>query len=395
MTYWIGNIIFILLLSYFLHRHVFSDLNALVYWSALGYKLSAGIVLGLVFMYEYGSSDSFTYFKFGKEILSGGHIAINQPRVTFFSTCLVPLIWVTGGSYWLTGLYLSCISFYSYCYFVGRFNRLFPGKELIVTGIFLFMPTVTFWSSGVLKGTLTNASLVFLVSITLSIYQKRKINGAQIILALGSLVLLFNIKHYLLIAYVSFIGGLTAICLTRRMGKLTRWPMAVGIVCLTLFLVQNIHPYLTLGRLSQTIYENNQAILKNTESEKRVDLEIAKPDVSSVIRVIPKSIYTGLFRPAIHEKVSPWGLLHQIENFLLATLTIFTVLLVLKDKAKIDWQLIGPAAFSILLLASLLAMTTPNFGSLVRYRNAFLPFLFLMVSILPFQYLLHKPLDNH
>ncbi len=395
MIAWLGNGIMILVLTFILHRKVFRELPPIIFWSAFLLKLSAGIVLGLILNYEYQTSDSFTYFQLGKDILSGSNLDISQPRVQFFSTCLVPFIWITKGSYWLTGLWISCLSFYVYAYFVVRFTQLFPGKRTVTVIAFLFIPTVIFWSSGVLKGTLTNPATVFLVLMILVVYKNEKINLYELVIAILSFLLLLKIKHYLFISLLLFTGLIVSLVVIRRLQKSVKWLVVLLILGSTSFFSQKIHPYLTADRLAQTIYETNQTILKLTSPEKRVNIEVKSPDLTSVFNELPTAVFTGLFRPSIQDKTPLWGIFHQLENLILTSLTIFSLLLLIRNKPQIDWILICSSLLVILFLASLLAMTTPNFGSLIRYRNAFMPFLFLIVSILPLDYLLSKPSDNH
>ena len=82
MTYWILHITILGLLSYGTFRLSKSPIGALVFWSTLGLKLLAGVILGFIFLDYYGSGDTITFFEMAKADYHSAHL--DEPRTRFF-----------------------------------------------------------------------------------------------------------------------------------------------------------------------------------------------------------------------------------------------------------------------------------------------------------------------
>ncbi len=399
---WIVNIVFIGFITFLLFKLAKKNLTTLTFFSALALRLLAGIAAGLIFNEVYPEGDSFGFYKTTLSalelnsywsILSGNFEPTaysNQPRVVFFIQVFSGILYLSGGSYWISTLYFSLISFAASLYFVVQFNRLFPRHKTIVTISFLFLPSVLFWSSGILKDTISYSAFVIVVALTLKFFKEVKFRYAEIGLGIISLIVLLKIKHYLLIISLLFAGIVICIYLYKRLTGTLKWSVPIVTLIVFLVLTQFVHPYLTISRIPQTIFENNKTITNRTSVENQLSIDLDQPNWQSVLSEVPRSLYVGLFRPSIFDKTPILGLGHKIENFLLVSLFFFSLLIFIKQKPKINWPLILPGIFCIGILATLMAMTTPNLGTLVRYRNAYLPFLFLLFSMLPFQYLTSK-----
>ncbi len=402
MIAWISNIIFLGVMAWFLFKHSRSDVSAPIFVSALTFRLLAGISTGLIFYQLYPGGDSFSFYQTSLlvleensywSIITGNFdpgVYENKPRVIFFIQILSGFLYLSGGSYWIAILYFSLISFAASLYFVAQFKRLFHTLKLVAIACFLFLPSVLFWSSGILKDTISYSAFIITVILVLKFYKETKFSLLEILLGIASLLVLLKIKHYLLIISLMFAGLVISIYLLKRLGRQLRWPVSIITMVVFLGLTQFVHPYLTISRIPQTIYKNNNTITERTSIDNQLNIVLEKPNWESVLTEVPKSLYIGLFRPSVFDKTPIVGIGHKIENFLLACLGFFTLLVSIKEKPRINWHLIIPSIICIATLATLMAMTTPNLGTLVRYRNAYLPFLFLLFSILPFQYLTSK-----
>lgn len=388
MTYWIIHITLMGFFSYLSFRFLRGDFHDWVFWTGLVLKLVAGIILGLMFIYHFGSGDTITFFELAKE----GTEIYNQPRTQFFVTLIRPIVLLSGGSYWITSLWISFISFVACWNALISLSRLYPKIKRLLAVCFLFIPSVVFWSSGVMKDALTFAALLTVIAVSLSLHNQAKLSLRDILLFLIGAFLLFKIKHYLLISTLIFFSILLSNLALKKMQGRTRW--IVAIICLLVIWgsTQFIHPYLKVNRIAWALYENNHAINQQSDT---MQLNIIIEDDSwiSVIREVPNALHAGLFRPSILDKTPIWGWIHKVENLLLTTLMFLSLLLYIKLKPKMDWPLLIAATICILLLATMLPLSTPNFGTLVRYKNAFMPFLFLMSSILPYQYFNAKSIE--
>ncbi|WP_424963613.1 hypothetical protein [Ekhidna sp.] len=384
MMYWIIHIILLSLLAFVVFRFVKTGLPNWMFWIALCMKLAAGVILGLIFFEYYGSGDTINFFEYAKN--SHLYNGDNQPRTQFFVLLLKPFVTLSGGSYWITSIYFSFISFTCFWYGSKILIAFYPHLKWVITVSLLFIPSIIFWSSGIIKDSLASAALIILVTSTIKVYHGRKINLLDAVLIVVSAFLLYKIKHYLLITFIVFGGVLFALMLFKSLSR--KWKFtSFLIIIVAFFTTQFIHPYLEIDRIPWTLYQNNSAIIEKSDAEDELDIEIQSDSWSEIWSNVPKALHAGLFRPSIYDHTPFWGWLHRAENLVLTILILMSFLLWLKEKPTVDWPLFIASVCGILLLAILLPLSTPNFGTLVRYKNAYMPYLFLISSILPYQYL--------
>ncbi|WP_436515567.1 hypothetical protein [Ekhidna sp. To15] len=383
MTYWIIHIVIIGLLSYLLFRNLKSDYPLLIFWTALVAKLIAGIILGLIFYDYYGSGDTITFFEMAKS--NGSENAENQPRTQFFVEFIRPIVQSSGGSYWITSLWVSFISFVAIWNAVIIFSKLYPKIKILFAASFLFIPSIVFWSSGIMKDAITFAALISIVAVALKFHNGVKLSVRDLLLLLIGAFILLKIKHYIFITSLLFCGILLSNFIFRKTEGTIKWYITLITIVAVFGMTQIIHPYLKVNRIAWTLYENNQAINQKSDSN-QLDIVIEDDSWYSVLNEIPRALHAGLLRPSILDKTPVWGWIHKVENLILTMSIFLSLLLYVKLKPKIDWPLFIATSFCILLLATLLPLSTPNFGSLVRYKSTYMPFLFLISSILPYQY---------
>jgi len=404
MIFWIANLIVIGLTSMLFSKTCRGDFHPIIFWTSLSMKLTAGLVVGWIFLHQYAGADTFMYFKKAQELVnqptqayiselfkSSNYEVTNKPRVLFFTKILSPFTLISGGSYWICSLYLSLISFFASWWTAVRIHKIYPDYGLITISCFLFIPTIVFWSSGILKDTITSSVMLIAITSVITLHRTKQLSTLEILWTTLSIFVLFKLKHYILISFLLFSGLLYFLHYIKQSnirGKIA----ATIVLVVSLFGTQFVHPYLHFHRFPLTIYENNRAIIQKTNSEDQLNIEIEDPSWKSVLSQTPEAIKTGLFRPSVFDYTAPFGWLHKVENLLLTFLTILSILIWLKERPEVDISLTTASIFSILLLATMLALSTPNFGTLVRYKNVFMPFFFLLVSILPYEYLsLKKP----
>ena len=405
MIYWIANLIVIGFTSFLFWKKFKGDFSPFIFWSGLMFKLSAGITLGFVFLHFYGGGDSFLFFSKAEALVSqpfetyisdiftvSDYSTTNKPRVLFFAKFLSPFVYLSGGSYWITALYMSLISFLASWWTVVRFTKVYPSHSTVLITCFLFIPSIVFWSSGILKDTITYSALLLLLANVLGLHKRVALSSIELLLAAVSIFTLYKLKHYALITFLLF-GGLLLFLNLIQSHKIHFKLAAVLFLFITLVGTQFIHPHLNLKRLPLTIYENNSAIIEKSRNEYQLGITIENAAWNDVFREVPRALKTGLFRPSIFDRTPKIGWPHKLENFCLTLLTIISILILIKEKPKIDLPLAISASASIIVLSTLLSLSTPNFGTLVRYKNIFMPFFFLLVSILPYQYFFTKRLE--
>ncbi|MEM6735927.1 MAG: hypothetical protein AAGC64_06125 [Bacteroidota bacterium] len=402
MINWIIHLVFLVVLATVCFKKLNTDLPLILFALTLILKLTAGLILGWIFTSYYQSGDTLVFFEkskilaklpileYLKVIFSSSTYEVSaEPRVLFFTKFLSFFVRITSGSYWISSLYLSFISFCAAWYSVHVLKNIYPSILTISMVSFLLIPTVVFWSSGILKDSLAFSALAFLVSIVLKVYHKKRTSFFEMLLFIMGIFILLKMKHYLLISFLLLVG-LLSFCALFKQSSLNYRLLGIGIFVVAVITTQFIHPSLKFNRLVHTLYKNNQTIKTKTDPQNRLSIDIESPEILSLLNEVPEAIHIGLFRPSLFDKTSIWGWFHRIENTILAFLFSFSLLLYLKYHPKLDLSLVISSMITMLILATILSLSTPNFGTLVRYKNAFLPYFFLLCSVLPYKFLTTK-----
>ena len=375
--------------------------DQLLYYTGISLKLIAGIALGLIHHFHYYGGDTWHYYNAAKLLtdlsisewwtkLKNAEIGsfANQSRAIFFTKIVSIFIFITKGDYWVVSSYFSFISFLAYWFFYRQIRSTLPNIKWPVVIGFLLFPSNVFWSAGILKGVLTNASVVFISAFSLKLFYRKKIYVWEIFFTGLCAILLYSIKYYLFVVllpvvlYVFFDGR------AHRMGlsKYFRGLVYVTLLSLTVLIAPIINPNLKISELPVALYRNQAQIQAFTSNESDINLLI-EPTWLSLLSMVPKSTAIGLFGPSIFDSGSLWSWAPRLENLLIFILAIMSVGLLIRQRLWEPDILVIASLVIILSLATILPLASPNFGTLVRYRAPFTPFLVVLVTILPCWYL--------
>ncbi|MBC7923271.1 MAG: hypothetical protein H7Z75_19515 [Ferruginibacter sp.] len=419
------------MIPYLVHLTVLAALVGLLYqrsaraplrklfFYALPAKLLAGIALGLLYTHYYPyPSDTFLFFadarllarlagdspeayarvllfdRFPDARLPAALVYGSESRSFFFVKTLSLLNVATANSYWLASLYLSLFSFWGLWRAANALALRFPGTHRAAALGFLFFPSVVFWSSGVLKESLVMGAIGGLTAAGLTCVGEakkppRSWHPRQGFLVGLALVVLWKLKYHYFVAFVACAaagGGAILVC--RRLRVESRWAKIgvwllgfVGLASLGTLLHYNLH----LANFLAVLVQNHDTIYALSAPENRIEFNHLTPDPVSLLRNLPVALLSGLFRPLVWEGRTLPQWLTGTENLFLLGLTGIAGYRFGKGQA------FGPAPFSflpaftagayILLLATTLAFSTPNFGTLARYKVAFLPFFVYLLAV--------------
>lgn len=394
-------------MSYFIHTIILGTAiwlvgrkqpDQLIFYTGMFLKLVAGIAVGWIYWEHYYGGDTWLYYDAAKALadlpfkewwaqLGNAQIEVfkNQPRAILFTKIVSGFLFITHGDYWVTASYFSFISFLAFWFFYRQIRSTLPNIKWPVIIGFLLLPSTVFWSAGILKGALTNASVVFIAALSLKLFYRKKIHFSEIVLLTLAVVLLFYIKYYLLVTLFPVVLYALFDKRAHRIGltKPVRGIAYAIILSTTILVAPKINPNLRISDLPQAIHINQLQIQKANTRISQIDLMI---DLtwSSLLTSTPKAMAIGLFRPSIFDAGSNWSWIPRIENLLIFLLTFFSLGLLLRQKLWAPDILVLSAIAFILILATLLPLAAPNFGTLVRYRAPFTPFLITLITILPY-----------
>jgi hypothetical protein len=105
-----------------------------------------------------------------------------------------------------------------------------------------------------------------------------------------------------------------------------------------------------------------------------------QPTLSAVLVNAPQAFFASLFRPMPWEADVPFKIAASVENVVLLLLTLAALTKIPYAVGSRHRFLLFSTMVYITLLAVFLALSSPNLGTLVRYRVGFLPFFVLIIT---------------
>ncbi len=304
-------------------------------------------------------------------------------RNGFFIKILSLILLLSNGNFWLAGLLLSLISFAGGWFLISSFSQEKAGF-LAMSMSFLFLPSLVVWASGITKETLLCAALFYLMGIGIRYHRGHPITFFQALGTVLALFILVKIRYFLF--GVVILCYLTLILYQLNRITLPRFLKITGVVLLgwlSVYFVSKLNYNLNFNHLPQSVFDNYTQILSASAPGNAMTFPLA-PAWPSLLLNIPLGFISGIFRPFPGEGPLIY-LFAQIESLLLLVGIGYTVVLVVsrRQRIHISLPLVCIVVF-IVILASLTALTSPNFGTLIRYRAVYFPFMSYLCGILPF-----------
>jgi hypothetical protein len=388
-------------------------------------KVIGGVSVCLIYILYYGFGDTLNYYNdcvvmvnmlFAKptsllEILLGTNdmiwyeftdetgymVYIGDPHAIVVDKICWLLCLVTFKSFIGTTILLAWISYAAiwrlYQVFVYEFPALY--KEFAVS--LLFIPSVFFWGSGLLKDTITFSSVcLFASSFSILMTRKEAVFKNVAFLIISSLLLIW-IKPYIFFALlpgsVLWYGGIQIFRVDNHLVKSLTTPFLITISMLSGYVMLA----LMSGFLGDYSIENvlDKAVLTQNDLKSEYymgssfDIGSFEPTVAGILSKMPAAINAALFRPYLWETYNMTMLMSGMENL---GMLIFTIFLVIKLKVYNLFRLMFrhrilffTVYFSIFFAFSV-GLTTSNFGSLVRYKIPAIPFFLISLFIISYTY---------
>jgi hypothetical protein len=369
------------------------------FWPALTLKLAAGIVLGLLYKYHYAAGDTFGFFEdaskltkvfwvepgvYIKFLFAGDELdpvwatlSNTQSRSLFLVKIISIVNLSTGNTYWITCLYFSLVSFGAAFLLFSRISVIFPGSKVAAAIAFLFFPSVVFWSSGIIKECLALAGLLVISVVYVKMLTNSKTLWWEWLLAFISAIVVWRLKYYWFAVFVPVTITTMAIHLVtqrwkvRMSIKILLWIGSFFIFC---FGVTLVHPNFYLDTFLTVLVENYNEFTRIESQGKIIHYQL-EPSWWSVIRNSPLALVSGLFRPFIWEVTNFLQAIVAAEN-LITLILLATRLSQMKSVIQSSHRLL---IFSVVayigILCVFLALSTPNLGTLARYKVGFQSFL--------------------
>jgi hypothetical protein len=257
----------------------------------------------------------------------------------------------------------------------------------------LFVPSVLFWGSGILKDNWTFAATGWYTwgFYHLLIKKERRTFGL-ICMLIASWILIY-VKPYIFIALMpgSIIWGtwdyISGIRNPVVKGLVS--PLIIGIGSLISILIfsgvgDDLGQYSSIDTIVEKAYVTQQDLKQEYYQGSSFDIGDFEPSLPGMISKFHVATIAGLFRPFLWESRNPQMVISGLENFLLL---FFAVLFLLRNPLKFIGSLTANplVLFSLsfaILFAFSVGISTSNFGALVRLRIPLMPFFICALFII-------------
>jgi hypothetical protein len=375
-----------------------------VFWAALFMKLLAGCLLGILYHYHYQSGDTLKYFRVAVQLSEFAHqqpfkyleylwtsneamgMSVGmenlEPRSVFFIKLVSLVSLMTFSNYWATSLWFSFVGFIGAWLLAREISRKFPNAAAASFFSFLFFPSLVFWSSGIIKETIALAALFFLSYLLLVGWNAGRLRWFEWLLACLAIWLAWSLKYYWCAVFLAISASsvIVKFVSNRFFWKKGAFVLLWFLIVLLMGLVVSlVHPNFYTDRFVQVVVENYQAY-RIIGGESLIDYGELNPTFWSLATHAPWGLITGLFRPFIWETHNALSLIYSLENAGILLLSIFSLTRLKNIWSSPDWILIVSILVYTIVLGVFLSLSTPNFGTLARYRVGFLPFFVFLVS---------------
>ena len=413
-------VLFLVYLVAYALRPAFTDAVTRQYFiTGLTVKIVGAISVGLIYQFYYGggqpSGDTFNYFAnaavineaFGDSFGLGWQLLLADgeyepeifnyaTRIYWFSSPteyfvirIVALLGLfTFHTYSAIAVLFAAISFSGVWALYRTFYKFFPPLYQKLAVAILFLPSVVFWGSGILKDSITLGALGWATWALVRIFFERKgVPRAALVLLIG-LYTIYAIKIYIVLCFLPaallwvFLANIERVRSLAIRGMLA--PLVLGaVVTLSYFAVIEIgkdNTRYSVDKLSETA-EITARYLSYVGEQQGGSVYTLGDDFDfsfgGMLRKFPLAVNVTLFRPYLWEAYNPVMLLSALESFFTLALTIY-ILFSVGIRRLLQYIVSKPIILFCLLFAIAFSfsvgISTYNFGSLVRYKIPMFPF---------------------
>ncbi|MCV9387958.1 hypothetical protein [Reichenbachiella ulvae] len=377
-------------LVYWLWRYSREILSSKLFYAALAAKVLAGLGLGLLYQYHYQGGDTWSYYEQARQMallpFKDFWLELTQPlqssqpvRAIWFTRGVSLMVYLGQLDYWLCAVYFSLISFASSIYGLKSFCKWNESYRMPFFFSFMFIPSLVFWSSGLLKESIGFAAFVIVVGFYARL-RARQIRIWDYLLLVCGLVFLIVIKYYIAALLLPALIFLRLYHLEFDFWK--RWH---GLSKSLLIAVLMIFPaYVFLYWLSpnfrgleflQVVQQNHDWILTKSDEVNGLNGS-GLSGVMGVFADVFYYTYSAIIRPLAFESFTFPAILSGTENF--ALLLIAIGFWIKKESHEVNIEAIVSLIY-VLLCAGLLAYSVPNLGTVARYKVYYMPVLLFLV----------------
>lgn len=379
-------------------------------------KVIAGCLLGLIYTYYYTDRTTADTFKFFDDSKILFHALFNSPKeflkIFFdinsdtkecFDICSQMTAWnnqdvlfndnktlvrlnvlfqfFSLGKYYVHVVFLNFFSFTGLIALFKLFQRFSMNKSRIIFILMMFLPSVLFWGSGLLKDGL----LLFALGLLLYTFNNlvtQKYSAYSAVAFIMCLLLLMFTKLYVLFI---IIPALVAWFWSKNDTGKKVIAKFIGCYMIYLLIGFNIDKVSEKYDVVDLIYykqQNFNVLAGASQAKSKIEIPQIIPTAWSLLANAPSAVMRVLVRPTLWDSGSFFILLSAIENILLVVLAISCLLF--PDRKQIhSYQLFCFSIFFVTCMYALIGLITPILGAMVRYKvPSLIFFIYIFLSVL-------------
>jgi hypothetical protein len=408
-------------IAYIVRLRVTDPVTRIYYFPALTVKIIGALALGFVYQFYYGGGDTFAFHSHGSRhiweafmdsparglrlLFSDGETGpglwnisdkiwyYHDQRSFFIIRIAAVLDFLTFSSYSGTAVLFAVISFIGgWMLFLTFYTKFFAIHRWIALGC-LFVPSIIFWGSGLLKDTITLAFLGIATYCINKLFIERRTKLVFILLLLFSCYVIYAVKVYILMSFlvaaVVWIFSSYYYRLRSQMLRILTTPFVLGICVLLSYTglreVVKDNPRYSLERIAETVRVTAYDIRYWTGKDAGSGYSLGELDGSlqSVVRLAPAAVVVSLFRPYLWEVKNPFMLLSALESLIVLIVTVWVLFRVSRSffKGIASPEIAFCLVFS-LVFAFGVGVSSYNFGTLARYKIPLFPYYFSALGMI-------------
>lgn len=425
-------IILVYITAYVVRPYVTNELTRKYFFWGLTVRIAGALFLGILYQFYYSGGDTFNYHTHGSRVIweafmespSDGLALIfssGEDQQIAYKYSSQILFWGDSGSYFIvrlaaifdlftfstysaTAILFALLNFTGMWLFFTVFAKQFPAQRKWIAVAVLFIPSVVFWGSGVLKDSVVLACIGILTYCVKKLFIDRWFSISRIAMMLAAVIVIYNVKIYVLLC---FLPAMLLWIYASEFYKIRSTVLKALLVpfVLALIVVSGFYAVVKIGEddkryalenLSRTARITAYDIGFYTGKNAGSGYSLGELDDSftGMLKLAPAAVNVSLFRPYLWEVRNPLMALSAAESFVLFILTLY----ILFRKRSLFFRALGDPNVLFCLVLSItfafaVGVSTFNFGTLARYKIPLLPF-YALALILIYYYQRPKPKED-
>ncbi len=324
------------------------------------------------------SVDNMNWYKYEFAFNRHNFLRTTPNFTTVKITALVNAI--SFNSYVISTVVFSALSFLGVWNMYYLFCKIYPHLRSQLFYGFFFIPTVIMWGSGILKDTVTLASMSWIIYSFINIVILKRKKFKSIVIIVIATITITLIKPYILYVlypclFIWVQGNLKQFIKSTLIRRLIAPFIALVLIVSSFFLAQELSEQ--AGRYNLENMENTMEGFRTwhtnvSETKHQSGYTLGDMDFSptGILKKIPSALVATFFRPYLWEITNPSTALGGVEGFILLCISIW---MVLKFRLKLFRLIFQNNDILFLLLFALIfgavvGLTSYNFGALSRYK---------------------------